>query len=112
MPWAIDRSPSKRWNSRERVGETHVVELADGPRREPVAAGLLPGTLLLDDEHVVAGAASQYAAAAPAGPPPTTSTSWRSVVGDISARRWPRRWAPSVVQFAGTGSWPDSTTRS
>ena len=55
LPWPIDRSPSKRWNSGERLGQSHVVELADRPRGEAVAAGLLAReALLLDDEHAVA----------------------------------------------------------
>ena len=38
----------------ERLGETHVVELAHGPRREAVAARLLAReALLLDDQHPV-----------------------------------------------------------
>ena len=45
---------------RELAREAHVVELADGPRREAVAAGLLARELLLlDHEHPVPGSASQ-----------------------------------------------------
>ena len=67
---------------RERLGEAHVVELADGPRREAVAAGLLAReALLLDDEHAVARPRrASTPAAAPAGPRPTTSTSHVGVV--------------------------------
>ena len=40
----------------ERVGQAHVVELFDGPRGEPVAAGLLPRVVLaLDHDDVMAG---------------------------------------------------------
>ena len=54
-PCAIERRPSKRWNSASAVGETHVVELADRAGREAVAAGLLAReALLLDDEDPVA----------------------------------------------------------
>ena len=37
------------------LGQPHVVELADGPGRQAVTAGLLAGeALLVDDEHPVA----------------------------------------------------------
>ena len=50
------RSPSKRWNSVEPLAEAHLVELVHGPRRQPVAAGLLARErLALDDDDVVAG---------------------------------------------------------
>ena len=69
--------PVEALELRERVGETHVVELADRPRSQPVAARLLAReALLLDDEHAVARAPrASSAAAAPDGPAPTTSTS-------------------------------------
>ena len=39
----------------ELVGEAHFVQLVDGPRRQAVAAGLLPREYLaLDDSHLVA----------------------------------------------------------
>ena len=60
----------------ERIGEAHVVELFDGPRREPVTARLLAGEHFFSTTTTSWPArASQYAVAAPAGPPPTTSTS-------------------------------------
>ena len=60
MPWATARSPSKRWNSAERSARPMSCELVHRPRRQAVAAGLLPRErLLLDDDDVVAGRASQ-----------------------------------------------------
>src|SRR5262249_19078596 len=42
--------------SGERGAETHVLQLADRPRREPVATGLLAReALLLHDEHAMSG---------------------------------------------------------
>ena len=42
--------------SGQSVGQAHVVELLDGPRGQPVAAGLLSGEpLLLDQQDVVPG---------------------------------------------------------
>ena len=68
--------PVEALELRELLGETHVVELADRPRREAVAARLLPREpLLLDHHDAVPGVASQYAADAPDGPAPMTSTS-------------------------------------
>ena len=67
--------PVEALELRERLGETHVVELADRPRREAVAAGLLAGEALLARRRATRWprVASQYAAAAPDGPAPTTS---------------------------------------
>ena len=81
MPCAIERSPSKRWNSASAVGEAHVVELADrrgvrpspqvfsrgkrffsttsdpmAARREPVR-GRRARRSRADDEHVDTGVA-------------------------------------------------------
>ena len=96
------------------LDESHVVQLADCARRQTVTTRLFPRErLLLDDKDVVAclcepiggGSAGRTAAdhehlvAAGRGGhqcPPVASPAA----------------APSVVQFAGTGSWPDSTTRS
>ena len=43
--------PVEALELRERVGEAHVVELANGPRREPVAARLLAREALLVDHQ-------------------------------------------------------------
>ena len=62
----------------ERLGEAHVVQLADGPRREAVAAGLLAGNCFLSTTSTRwPASASQCAVAAPEGPAPTTNTSQR-----------------------------------
>ena len=65
----------------ERLGEAHVVQLADGPRREPVATGLLAGNCFLSTTSTRwPASASQCAVAAPEGPAPTTNTSQVGVV--------------------------------
>ena len=58
------------------------MELADGPRGQAVAAGLLAReALLLDDEHPVAALGEPVAPRPrPTGPPPTTSTSHDRIV--------------------------------
>ena len=97
---------------RESLAEPHVVELPYRSGREPVAARLLAGErLLLDEEDVVTrrrepvrGRGARRATA-----------DHEHLVAPVRARHQDPAAAPaapSVVHCGGTGSWPDSTTRS
>src|SRR5205814_7574512 len=55
----------------EVLGQAHVLQLSDGPRRQPVAARLLAGeALLLDEEHVVTGPRQPVRTGRPGRPSP------------------------------------------
>ncbi len=117
---------------RESLAEAHVVELPHRSGREPVAARLLARErLLLDEEDIVTrrrepvrGRGARRATAdhehlvMPGRVAAGCVMSGRVAAGCVAAARgrhqdpvaWPA--APSVVHCAGTGFWPDSTTRS
>ena len=98
----------------QRALQVHVGQLADGPRREPVAAGLLPGELLLlHHDHVPAGV-GQPVGARGAGGPGADDHHVVDVLGAGGARPvarrpargpgrllWPRRLSAGVARLLG-----------
>src|SRR6185312_381301 len=87
--------------------EPHVLELADRPRREAVAAGLLAReALLLDDQHPVPG---------PRQPVPRGRTRWSATdderVPHHRCARRPAHSAHACALVTGTGLFTPASSR-
>ena len=84
--------------------QVHVGQLPDGPRREPVAAGLLPGELLLLHHHDVPAGVGQPVGARRAGGPGPDDHHVVDVLGRRPRRaagaRW-RRWGFAAASRGG-----------